>query len=173
MRNKPALFVCCYWQRSFTSSVRFQYLLWRLYKNLYRTMLIRSCSVVLHQKTMHTRRLSGSLCNFCHLWNHGWYQVTSVSGWRRRQHSGQQVSMWIFDWQSDSDSDLLFCKTGHHTLVRISEFTTGYTLPLRGFPPFYFPWHRHQIDGITGTGLFRKLKLRHVLWGERNCLGLD
>ena len=49
---------------------------------------------------------------------------------------------------------------------RISESTTGYKFTPCGI--FYFPWHRHQIEGtISFYCLFRKTQ---AMWGERNCL---
>ena len=41
--------------------------------------------------------------------------------------------------------------------------------PLFGI--FYFPWHRHQIEGTTG---FNVSSERHrQMWGERNCLSFE
>ena len=36
------------------------------------------------------------------------------------------------------------------------ESTTSYTFPVQTGGIFYFPWHRHQIEGTNGLCLFRK-----------------
>ena len=36
------------------------------------------------------------------------------------------------------------------TCLRVVESTTRYTFPVQTGGIFYFPWHRHQVEGTDG-----------------------
>ena len=56
------------------------------------------------------------------------------------QHSGQVSCGFLQTATTWATAGVVFS--------RISDSTTGYTFTTCGI--FYFPWHRHQIEGSTG-----------------------